>query len=185
MPSRPTRRSVLAAALAVPAATAAGCTLSGQAPSEGSAREANEVDPDVALLEQVSQATDEVVALYEAVIEEHHGLRDDLQPLLAAHRAHVDALGQAAPDAAEGARGGQGERGGGRDGSSAQAPHVPRHPKQAVRRLQSTERQTSKRLLEVTREAQSGGFARLLASMSASSAQAAHVLGDLSGGGGR
>ena len=175
MPSRPTRRSVLAAALAVPAASAAGCTLSGPAPNKRSAREAPEVDPDVALLDEVSEAADELVALYEAVIDEHRSLRDDLRPLLTAHHAHVQALGQAAPDAAD--------RRGDQAGSSPSAPHVPRRSEQAVRRLQSTERRTSERLLEATREAESGGFARLLASMSASSAQAEHVLGELSGAG--
>jgi hypothetical protein len=179
MPSRPTRRSVLAAALAVPAATAAGCTLSGPAPSRRSAREAPDVDPDVVLLEQVSETMSEVVALYEAVIDEHRSLRGDLRPLLAAHRTHVEALGQAAPNEQGRPRSGQ------REGSSANAPHVPHRSAQAVRRLQSTERQTSERLLEATRRAESGGFARLLASMSASSAQALHTLGELSGSGGR
>jgi hypothetical protein len=175
MPSRPTRRSVLAAALAVPAATAAGCTLSGPTPSRSSAREAPDVDPDVALLEQVSQATSEVVSLYEGVIHEHRSLRRDLRPLLAAHRAHVEALGQAAPEEADGGRAA------GRGASSAKAPHVPHSPEQAVRRLQSTEGKTSQRLLEATRKAESGGFARLLASMSASSAQAVQQLGDVGG----
>ena len=176
MPSRPTRRSVLAAALSVPAATAAGCTLPGQEPGKGTAREAGDVDPDVALLEQVSETAGEVVALYEGVIDEHHSLRRDLRPLLAAHRAHVDALGQAAPDEAHGGQAGR------RGTPPTKAPHVPRRPVQAVQRLQTTERQTSERLLEATRQAESGGFARLLASMSASSAQAAHVLGEVGGG---
>jgi hypothetical protein len=176
MPSRPSRRSVLAAALAVPAATAAGCTLSGPTPpARSSAREAPDVDPDVALLEQVSRATAAMVALYEAVVDEHRGLRDDLRPLLAAHRAHEKALGEAAPpeDAKD-------RRGGSRGAdASAKAADVPRRPEQAVARLESTEQDTSRRLLEATREAESGGFARLLASMSASSAQAALVLGEL------
>jgi len=164
---------VLAAALAVPAATAAGCTLSGQQPSKGAAREAPDVDPDVALLEQVSQATAAVVALYEGVIDEHRSLRRALRPLLAAHRAHVDALGQAAP---KDAAGGRADR---RAGPAT--PHVPRRPEQAVRRLRSTEQETSERLLQATRQAESGGFARLLASMSASSAQAVHVLAGVGG----
>lgn len=178
MPSRPTRRSLLAAALAAPVASAAGCTVSGPAASKGAARETPDVDPDVALLEEVSQQTDALVALYEGVVDEHRSLRRDLRPLLAAHRAHADALGQAAPKDAEGGTARRGT-------SSTEEPHVPRRPEQALRRLQSTERDTSQRLLEATRQAESGGFARLLASMSASSAQAVHVLGELSGGGGR
>jgi len=180
MPSRPTRRSVLAAALAAPAATAVGCTLSGPTPARSSAREAPDVDPDVALLEQVSKATTEVVALYEAVIDEHRGLRDGLRPLLAAHRAHEEALGEAAPP--ESARDRRDARRG--NGSSARTPDAPRRSEQAVAQLESTERDTSRRLLEATRDARSGGFARLLASMSASSAQAVLVLGELSEGGG-
>jgi len=178
MPSRPTRRSVLAAALAVPAASAAGCTSSGPTPAtRGSAREAPEVDPDVALLEQVSRATAAVVALYEAVVEEHRGLREDLRPLLAAHRAHEEALGEAAPPGDAQDR----RRGLGSD-ASAKAPDVPGRPDRALERLVSAERDTSRRLLEATREAASGGFARLLASMSASSSQAVRVLGELSEG---
>jgi hypothetical protein len=179
MPSRPTRRSVLAAALAVPAATAGGCTLGGTTPAKSSAREAPDADPDVALLEQVSEATAAVVALYEAVMDEHRSLRDDLRPLLAAHRAHEDALGEAAPP--EDARDRRAAR---RGDASAKAADVPRRPDQAVARLESTEQATSRRLLEATREAESGGFARLLASMSASSSQAVLVLGELSKGGG-
>jgi len=184
MPSRPTRRSVLAAALTVPAASAAGCTLSGSASGEGPARRSQEVDPDVALLEDVSQTAAAVVALYEGVIAEHRGLRGDLRPLLATHRAHVEALGQAAPEDAGQARGGTGG-GGPRDRTgrqaAAQPPRVPRRVGQAVHRLQTTERETSDRLLEATRQAESGVFARLLASMSASSAQAAHVLAEVGG----
>lgn len=179
MPSRPTRRSVLAAALAVPAVSAAGCTLSDPASSGRATRESPDVDPDVVLLEEVSQEAAEVVALYEGVIDEHRSLRRDLSPLLAAHRAHVDALGHAAPSEDAGS-----DKGGdrtGRGAAASRAPHVPRRPEQAVRRLQSTERATSDRLLEATRQAESGGFARLLASMSASSAQAAHVLAEVGG----
>jgi type IV pilus biogenesis protein CpaD/CtpE len=175
MPARPSRRSVVAAALAVPVASAAGCTLSDPAPPRRPQASA-EADPDVVLLDEASSATDEMVSLYEAVADRHQELRQDLRPFLQAHQEHADALGDAAPP--ENAR-----RGGGRPGGAdVTAPpadvDVPARRAAALRRLTQAERDHAERLLDATRRAASGDFARLLASMSAASTVAAQLLAE-------
>lgn len=177
-PTRPSRRTVVRAAVLVPAASAAGCTLSGPEPEHPRRRAAAPEDPDVALLARVAASTTALVELYEAVAARHRALRADLSPLLAARRAHEDALGQAAP----GRRGQPPRRGGrGRDRQSAGTVEVPRRPGAAVRLLADAEREQSARLLDATRQAASGGFAQLLASMSASCAQSSRVLTEAGG----
>ncbi|HEX2175669.1 MAG TPA: hypothetical protein VHG70_07140 [Nocardioidaceae bacterium] len=174
MPARPSRRTVVAAALAVP--VAAGCTLSGPAPERSPVRRSTEVDPDVALLEEVAASTEALVTLYEAVVGRHRGLRRDLRPVLDAHRAHAAALGDAAP------RRGSARRRRRRRGGQGDGPvDVPAQESRAVRRLAGAERQAASDLLDATRRAASGAFARMLASMSASSAQAVRVLGEVGG----
>lgn len=162
----------MAAALTVPAASVAGCSLSGPAPERAPAARSADVDPDVALLDRVTGSTATMVALYEGVVERHRALRRDLRPLLAAHRAHASALGEAAP---------VGGAGSARPGRGGQAPAagdvgVPDSAGRAVRRLRAAEREASGRLLEASGAALSGPFARLLASMSAASAQHVQVL---------
>ena len=188
MPTRPSRRTVVAAALAVPAAAASGCTLSDSSPPrEPQQRSAEEVDPDVALLDEVSFATDEMVALYEASVERHRVLRRDLRPLLQAHREHADALGDAAPeprrDQGRGQRRDRGRHGSG-DPASEPTPGdvtVPARRPEALRDLAAAERAHAVALMDATGRAASGDFARLLASMSAASATAERVLAEVGG----
>jgi hypothetical protein len=161
----------VAAALTLPAASVTGCSLSGPAPRRAPVSRSAEVDPDVALLGRVAGATADMVALYEAVVERHRDLRGDLRPLLAAHRAHAAALGEAAPSGR-----GAGAAGAARPQPSAATVDVPRDVAGAVRRLRAAERRTSDDLLEATGQASSGAFAQLLASMSAAAAQHLQVL---------
>jgi hypothetical protein len=171
---RPSRRSVVAAAIAVPVA-AAGCTLSGPTPTRSPQRRSAEVDPDVALLDEVADATSAMVDLYEAVLREHRFLRGDLRPMLDAQRAHEDALGEAAPSGEDGASGPSG----GPRRRSGRRVEVPRRPAAAVRELTDAENRSAADLLDATRQAVSGPFAQLLASMSASAAQRVLVLGEV------
>ncbi|MGH3318183.1 MAG: hypothetical protein ACRDO0_18730 [Nocardioidaceae bacterium] len=173
---RPTRRSVVAAAIAVPVA-AAGCTLSGPTPTRSPQRRSAEVDPDVALLDDAAAATTAMVELYEGVLREHPSLRGDLRPMLAAQRAHADALGEAAPQE-------KGRPSGPSDGAGprrrgGQRVEVPRRPAAAIRALTEAESRSATDLLEATRKALSGPFAQLLASMSASASQRVLVLGEV------
>lgn len=182
VPARPSRRAVVVAALSVPAApvvsaVAAGCTLSDPA-AKPSPRAEPEVDPDVRLLADVAAGTQALVGLYEAVLDEHRDLRRDLRPLLAAHRAHARALGDAAPERLPGGQGGRGASDAPGTGTprSPEPVDVPRRPAAAVRALRAAERDASRELLAATGDASSGPFARLLASMSAASAQHVQVL---------
>ena len=162
------------AALTVPATPAvAACTLSGPA-ADPAARSEPPVDPDVRLLGEVAAATDVLVGLYESVLDEHRDLRRDLRPLLAAHRAHAGALGDAAPRP-----GATGSGTGRRSTPTPSAPEpadVPRRPAAAVRVLRDAEQDASRDLLTATADAASGPFAQLLASMSAACAQHVRVL---------
>lgn len=171
---RPSRRSVVAAAIAVPVA-AAGCTLSGPTPTRSPQRRSAEVDPDVALLDDVTAATSAMVELYEGVLREHPSLRRDLRPMLDAQRAHADALGAAAPSEKDGPSGPSG--GASPRRRSGRGVEVPRRPAAAVRALTDAESRSAADLLEATRKALSGPFAQLLASMSASASQRVLVLG--------
>jgi hypothetical protein len=175
---RPSRRNVVAAAIAVPVA-AAGCTLSGPTPTRSPQRRSAQVDPDVALLEEVATATSAMVELYEGVLREHPPLRRDLRPMLDAQRAHADAVGEAAPSEDDGAAR--------RPGAASPTPRrrpgrsvdVPRRPAAAIRALTDAESRSAADLMEATRNALSGPFAQLLASMSASASQRVLVLGEV------
>lgn len=168
----------MTAAVTVPAslvAAAGGCTLSGPPPQRPGTRTAD-VDPDVALLRDVATTTDRLVALYEGVLSRHRELRRELRPLLRAHRRHASALGDAAPGAPS-----QNPR------NTPSQPDVdtPRRAAAAVREIRTAERDASAELLGQTRRAESGTFARLLASMSACSAQHVQVLDGALAGTGR
>lgn len=177
MPARPSRRTVVAAAVALPVVSAAGCTLSGPTPQRRPVEGSTGHDPDVALLHRVADATETMVALYEAVLRRHRSLRRDLRPLLATHRAHAAALGDAAPS---GRVSPDGPRRRGRT-PSPQSMAVPRRPRQALLRVRAAERKAAEELLGATRRAASGPFARLLASMSAASSQHVRVLAQVGG----
>jgi hypothetical protein len=173
---RPSRRSVVAAAIAVPVA-AAGCTLSGPTPTRSPQRRSAEVDPDVALLDDVAADTTAMVELYEGVLRKHPSLRRDLRPMLDAQQAHADALGEAAPSEKKGPSGTSGDASPRR--RAGQPVEVPRRPAAAVRALTEAESRSAADLLEATRKALSGPFAQLLASMSASASQRVLVLGEV------
>jgi hypothetical protein len=183
---RTSRRTVLstflAAGIAVPIASTAGCTLSGPSPQRSPARRSAEIDPDVALLDEVVASTSAMVVLYEQVLDRHRSLRAQLRPMLAAHRAHAAALGDAAPsdgEPSDGEPGGQARAGTTQPDAPADRTDVPRQPAAAVRELTGAERRLSRELFDATRQAASGPFARLLASMSASAAQRVQVLGEV------
>jgi hypothetical protein len=175
---RPSRRSVVAAAIAVPVA-AAGCTLSGPTPTRSPQRRSAEVDPDVALLDDVAASTTAMVELYEGVLRDHPSLRRDLRPMLAAQRAHADALGEAAPSEEDGPSGRSDGSSPGPRRRSGERVEVPPRPAAAIRALTDAESRSAADLLEATRKALSGPFAQLLASMSASASQRVLVLGEV------
>ena len=114
--------------------------------------------PDVAV---ATRALAEIRAV-RAAVEPHHvplpGARPDLAPLVQMHRAHEASLVDAVPDRAR--------------PSAAPAPYVvPRKREVALRQLAAREQRLHDTLDGLALRAQSGDFARLLASMGAAVSQ--------------
>lgn len=122
----------------------------------------------------------------EATAARHRDLVELLAPVIAAHSEHVRLLAEAAPAtpttaAATAATTGPAAS----PSSSPSAPaeqgtrryRVPRGPQAALTSISATEQDLSTSIKRHAFVAQSGAFARLLASMAASAAQHAVVLG--------
>jgi hypothetical protein len=86
------------------------------------------------------------------VLARHPGLRATLAPVVSMHQSHIDALVGAVPKGASATDGGT--------GTAIPAGRVP-----ALRRLAQLERELSSALVSAALKAESGAFARLLASM--------------------
>jgi hypothetical protein len=121
-----------------------------------------EPDADVALLASVLAALDGTAALAAATLARHSRLDATLQPLVDVHALHRAVLGEAAEV----------------DQDAAPAPVVPARAAVALDRVRRAETRLAGTLREATVTAQSGDFARALASMTASLSQHLAVLGD-------
>jgi hypothetical protein len=185
-----TRRSALAALAAGAALTASACTAeepSARPGGRGPTRPA--VDPDVAAAALVLAEVQGVLDLLTATAQEHRSLRADLEPLRAAHAEHVRLLAEAAPAKAQ--------EGAASDvpspGSSPSPPVSPpaspsasdgatppvtvaRQAPRALRDLVLAEEKLVASTKQRAFDAESGAFARVLASIAAASAQHAVVL---------
>jgi len=181
-----TRRTGLVTVMVGIGALATGCTVdSDPQPAAGRGRsgagEAAGQDPDVALVALAVAGERSALEAVTATIDRHADLADALSRLLDAHRAHVNLLADAAPDeAASGptspttpASPGPGESTG-----STGTPTVPARTKAALQRLSSMEQGLSLANKRHAFAAESGAFARLLASMAASAAQHASFLAE-------
>lgn len=161
------RRTTVGAALAGTLAGAAlvtGCSLDrpASAPAAGSSPEP-EPDADVVLLGSVLAALDATTALVSATLDRHPRTGPALRPLLDVHAAHRAVLDEAAEV----------------EQDDATAPVVPDRPGPALDRVRRAETRLAGTLREATATAQSGDFARALASMTASLTQHLTVLGTL------
>lgn len=139
----------------------AGCTLDPPAddPAPGPPTEP-EPDADVELLGTVLSDLDDTAALVTAAAARHPRLASGLQPLAdvhAIHRAVLDGAAEVAQD-------------------EAGTPAVPGRPTVALARVRRAEARLVGTLREATGAAQSGDFARALASMAASLTQHLSVL---------
>lgn len=139
----------------------AGCTLDPPSDEPGPAAAADpEPDADVLLLGTVLEALDRTAALARATLDRHPDLAADLQPLVdvhASHRAVLDGAAEVEQDATA-------------------SPAVPGRPPVALARVRRAETGLVRTLREATGAAQSGDFARALASMAASLTQHLTVL---------
>lgn len=172
-PLETTRRAVLTGLLAGTGWVATGCSLGGgpegdaERRATGSPDTPTPPDPDVqraaaALIEE--QAALDACA---ATLRRHRGLRSALAPVVAAHRAHVSLLAEVSP----------GNGAAPPSPSTGTAPfRVPGNRRAARRKLSSLELELSTSERRHAFAAESGAFARLLASMAAAAAQHAVLL---------
>lgn len=152
--------ATLAGALAGPVLLA-GCTFDPPAadPAPGTPTEP-EPDADVVLLGTVLAALDATAGLVTAAVGRHPGLASTLQPLADVHALHRAVLDEAAEV----------------EQDAAGTPAVPGRAAPALDRVRRAETRLVGALREATGAAQSGDFARALASMAASLTQHLTVL---------
>lgn len=144
-------------------------------------------DPDATVASMALANEQATLDAVEATAARHPQLAEILAPVIAAHNEHLGLLADAAPDPATDAATGSGAIDSGAAASSSPNPsgpaepgprryRVPRAPQAALAGLSAREQNLSTSTKRHAFVAQSGAFARLLASMAASAAQHAVVL---------
>ena len=175
-PPRLSRRTAVGGAAALTALVVSGCTRdgasrtgSGPAGSEGSETPTRSpVPPDVTLAAAVLRDEQSMLDQVAATARRHPGLAETVSGARSTHRAHVRLLRQAVPD-----------------GTRRTPPRpvrpgqVPRRPGPALAALVRAETRLSADGQRNAVRAESGSFARVLASMAAASAQQAARLADV------
>jgi hypothetical protein len=169
------RRTVLAGLVVGVGGALVGCTSGdGDDPAEvidgqsGAKDDSRDPDIEVAALALSSQRA--TIGLLQSTARRHRQLARTLSSVTAAHQAHADLLAEAVPDDRPAASTPSPA------GTSADRFSVPRSIEKALTRLVTAEDGLSTVLKRQAFEAQSGQFARLLASMAAASAQHVEVL---------
>ncbi len=187
---RVSRRAALAGVAAVVGAAVTGCTVdnpfSGSRPGTTGPSPSGPaevpVDPDVAAAGEAMRVEEETVALLRATAQRHPRLAARLEAPLAAHEAHIALLDEAAPGSSPSAV--PSPETAAPETSAAPSPGttvgrrtpVARRRGRAMRGVVDAETALSAALREHALAAESGAFARVLGSMSASAAQHAAVL---------
>lgn len=141
------RRTAIALALSAPLALAA-CDLDPPSASPSSLTETAAPPPDADVVAAAGKSIMLAVALLEAVRARHRPLREDIRPLLALHRAHLEVLERTSDE-------------------SVEAVLVAETPALALAQISNAEVSLAFRLADAARQAASGDLARALASMSA------------------
>lgn len=133
-------------------------------------------DPDVALAAAVVAAEQDMLDRLDATAARHPGLARLVADARATHAAHVDLLADAAPDEPSPSASPTASTGSSPTAAPASRPRVPRDAAQALRALARHEDELSLADKRSAFAAESGAFARVLASMAAAAAQQAAVL---------
>jgi hypothetical protein len=144
----------------------AGCSLNNPFGEEKTpATEAvRDLAPDVAVAVQAAALVRATQAAATSTGERHPAIAPKLAGLLAAHRAHLDAVVDAVPDGVD------------ISPDTGSAYVVPAGPVRAVTQLITTERALHDGLVGLAMRAESGPFARLLGAMAAALSQQLEVL---------
>jgi hypothetical protein len=181
-----TRRAAITGLAVGASALWAGCTNdddSGRRRRARRRREAEraaEQDPDIATAAAALADEQAVLDALTATTARHPDLTAMLSPAVEAHGAHVKLLAEAAPDqnpsASSSPAPAPAVTSAPSDVPSGAAYRVPARPPAAVRRLATLEQELSTSAKRHAFAAESGAFARLLASMAASAAQHAVAL---------
>ncbi|HEX2312525.1 MAG TPA: hypothetical protein VHJ17_02260 [Thermomonospora sp.] len=155
------RRAVLGGLGGMASANALGGCSSGEGPP------APRPSPDVAVLVAAMTAERGLIAVYEAVLREHAGLAERLNPMLAHHREHLAVLGRhhvpgSTPEVTP---------------APVVPPAVPKESSQALELLRDAERRAAAARAEDVRRV-APAMAQLLASIGAGEAWHAAVLGE-------
>jgi hypothetical protein len=180
------RRSVLLGTVALGTAACTPYSLeqdqrqAGRTPAS-TPQPAPRTDPDVALAATVLAAEQDLVARVERTLAAHPRLERLLGPTRDGHAAHVDLLAEAAPKSpaatASPSVSALPSLSGSASPTETDDAHVPRDAGRAVRALARAEDELGAANRASAFSAESGAFARVLASMAAAAAQQAVVLG--------
>jgi hypothetical protein len=133
-----------------------------------------QLDPDVALAAVALEEEQRVLEVLRATVRRHPRLRHTLHQTKVVHRRHVQVLIDAVPRSARPRTGHH--SGSGHAAKAAHRPHVPTDAGAALRSLARHEDRLNALGRTSAFSAQSGVFARLLASMAAAAAQQAAAL---------
>ena len=146
------RRAVLAAGVGIVGLAATACTVDNPVTEDEEPRPSTELAPDVAVAGRALSEITAVRAAANRTIARHPGIRPELVAVVRMHRAHERSLVDAVPEQAR--------------PSTAPTPYaVPRDRDAALKRLAARERRLHLVRDALARRAESGDFARLLASM--------------------
>jgi hypothetical protein len=164
------RRTALGALVALGAA-GAGCTRQPEKQAPSAPVRQPEEDPDVALVTGVLTAEQGVLDLVESVLARHRDLRTLLTSTRDVHRAHIELLAAAVPTDGKASDSPSSSASASASVSPSAAVPVPSRPAQALTVVVRAEDQLCLVDKRSAFAAESGAFARILASMAAAAAQ--------------
>lgn len=167
------RRAVLTGAaglVGLVATTAAGCSVDNPVTRDDAPAAPAALAPDVAVATRALAEIRAVAAAVEDTATRFPAIRTRLAPLAALHRTHEASLADAVPDRATSTPSPSSSAS--PSASASPTPYVvPRNRDRAVTALAAREQRLHDRLGVLALQAQSGDFARLLASMGAAVSQ--------------
>ena len=148
------RRSLIAGTVGVAALMVSGCSAENPTSTDKAPKSVAKLAPDVAVATRALAEIRAVRAAVSRTISKHPPSRPALAPLVQMHTAHAETLVEAVPERAR--------------TEANPAPYVvPRKRAIALRKLEAREQRLHEQLAGLALRAESGDFARLLASMGA------------------